>query len=139
MGAGPFVQYTTEGQESQQSATFERTVTAGENLAAFNAVYLDTTDSGKAKKAINNGTSLQADAFGITQAAILDDATGLVTTKGPITNPAWTWTPGGEVYVDATAGALTQTQPSGGAIAKPMGKATSATTVDVDPDTGWTT
>lgn len=136
MTFGPSGPNTTTSQETSQNASFERAVVAGEALAAFDAVYQDTADSGKAKKAINNDTVLKADAIGIVKTSVLDDGTGTVVTKGPITNPAWSWTVGGEVYVGATAGALTQTIPTTGNV-KPMGKAVSATSIDLDPDTGW--
>lgn len=137
MTFGPTGPNTTESQETEQQASFETTVTAGEALSAFEPVYLDTADSGKAKKALSAGTALQATAYGITQAGISNGATGLVTTRGPITNPAWTWTVGGEVYVGATAESLTQTKPTPGNI-QPVGKAIAATIIDVDINTGWT-
>lgn len=114
-------------------------VTAGETFAsAFTAVYLDTTDSGKAKKAQADGTAAEADAIGILLSATADDAAGVVQVSGPVTNPSWTWTPGAALFVSATAGALTETAPvTVGHYVKPFGYAISATQIIVDPDTGW--
>jgi len=44
---------------------------------------------------------------------------------GTITNPAWNWTPNGAIYVPASAGALTQSAPTGSSVA--IGKAGSPT------------
>jgi len=114
-------------------------VTAGETIAAaYTVVYLDSTDSGYAKKAQCDGTSAEADAVGITLGAIADDATGVVQTAGQVTNASWTWTPGAALYVSATAGSLTETKPTTiGYYVKPMGYAISATTIVLDPDSGW--
>ena len=54
--------------------------------------------------------------------------------QGLVNNNAWTWTPGGEVYASAVAGALTQTKPVGaGDIVQPIGVAVTATLLYFDP------
>lgn len=50
--------------------------------------------------------------FGITTGAIASGASGPIQTSGPMTDPAWSWTPGLPVYA-ADLGALTQTPPAG--------------------------
>jgi hypothetical protein len=114
------------------------TVTAGETLAFGDCAYLDSADSGKAKKAINNDTSEKADAFGFvaTVAGIANGATGVIYFTGLLTNAGWALTAGAPVYVGATAAAITNTMPVAGYV-KPMGKAVSATQIRINPATGW--
>lgn len=114
------------------------TVTAGETLAFGDCVYLDSADSGKAKKAINNDTSEKADAFGFvaTVGGISNGATGVIYFTGLLTNAGWALTAGAPVYVGATAAAITNTMPVAGYV-KPMGKAVSATQIRINPATGW--
>jgi hypothetical protein len=59
----------------------------------------------------------------------------IVLKQGDYTNPAWSWTVGGAIYVsNSTAGALTQTMPlSSGNVVLYVGYAISATTMYFDP------
>lgn len=126
------------GGGSGSSATSTITVTAGESLAQYDVVYLDSSDSGKAKKAQCDGTEAEADAIGIVTAAIADDASGDCQIAGELENESWSWTPGAALYVSPTAGSLTETKPTtNGQYVKPIGYAETATKIVIDPDTGW--
>jgi hypothetical protein len=114
-------------------------VTAGEALSQYAVVYCNTSD-GNYYNALSNGTSVQSDASGIVSqvGGIAQNATGNIVTNGLITNNAWTWTPGGPLYVGSTAGTLTQTAPTGsGYFVKPLGFAVTATQIWFFPQTGW--
>jgi hypothetical protein len=90
------------------------TITAGETLAEFDAVYLDTSDNSEAKKGTNNGTEAQADIVGIIteSGGITDTETGEITLSGPITRTGgWAGLSDGWVYL-GTSGALTNTPPT---------------------------
>lgn len=53
-------------------------------------------------------------------------------------NDAWAWTVGGAIYVDTTAGALTQTAPSGaGDIVRVVGYAANADVIYFMPSGAW--
>lgn len=110
------------------TATLSADMTAGEALSQYNVVYGDTS-TGKVKKAQSDGTVAEGNAIGIVteSGGISNDATGEITFIGSVTNGSWSWTVPGDLYVSATAGGLTQTQPSTG-YAKPVGTAVSATT-----------
>jgi hypothetical protein len=73
--------------------------------------------------------------------ALALDATGkYILPKSLIRNDAWTWTPGGELYIsEITAGAITQTAPAAvaGNVVRVIGYAISATVILYDPDKTW--
>ena len=115
-------------------------VTAGENLSRYDVVYVDSSDSGKAKKAKCNGSIGEADAVGIIteEGGISVGSTGEMIYLGPVTNASWSWTPGEWVYVSETPGLLTQTKPTvPGQYVKPFGWASASDTIIVTPQTGW--
>ena len=58
-----------------------------------------------------------------------------VMTFGYARNDAWSWTPGADIYVDTTAGELTETQPAvSGDIVQVAGWAFSSTIIFFDRD-----
>jgi hypothetical protein len=116
--------------------TFEGT--AGEALSQYDVVYANSADSGELWIATNGGTSAQADAIGIVteSGGISDTATGTVTRFGPITYASWSWTPGATLWL-GTDGAMTETMPSAGDYAKPLGYAETATKIWFAPQNGW--
>ena len=59
--------------------------------------------------------------------------------RGYVYNSAWNWTSiGGELYLSTTAGAMTQTQPSGcGDIVRVVGYAISADLIYFNPSQDW--
>ena len=60
------------------------TGTAGETIAAGDAVYIDSTDNGNLKKCQHDGTAAEAAAVGIALAAAADDATVTYITEGDL-------------------------------------------------------
>ena len=72
--------------------------------------------------------------IGIAPAAISDTATGTILLQGFIRDDSWTWTPGGVLYASGTAGAMTQTAPSGtGDFVQAVGVALTADVVYFQP------
>lgn len=102
------------------------TLTAAENLAEFDAVYLNS--DGEAALVDANAAATVPALF-LAKAAILEDASGEFYQIGDeITNVAWSWTPGGYIFASTTPGGLTQTAPSGsGDQVQIVGLATAAT------------
>lgn len=89
---------------------FAFTGTASEDIYCGEIVYSDKNDSGKWKLAQSDGTSIEADAWGIVYSdEILAAATGLIIPLGLITDPFWSWTPGAKLYLSETPGELSET------------------------------
>lgn len=82
---------------------------AGEALAFGNIVYLKS--DGKVWKADADAEST-APAMAMALGTISANAYGLFLLIGTARNDAWNWTVGGKLYMDTTAGAITQSQPS---------------------------
>jgi hypothetical protein len=111
------------------------TITAGENLALNDIVYVKTSD-GKYYKADKDAEE-SADAVGITLAIISQNATGDIAVGSKlVTNVVWSWTPGSVLYLSGTQGAITATLPTTGYV-KPLGYAITATQILFMPLTGW--
>lgn len=112
----------------------ELSLAAGTNLSALRAVT--TNGSGEAVYA-SNDTLLNAQVVGLTVNAANSGNNVTIKTNGVITDASWNWTKG-TVYL-GTNGQLTQTAPSGGAVIVHVGKALTATKLQVDIDTIITT
>jgi hypothetical protein len=104
-------------------------LTAGENLSALRAV---TTDGAGAAVYASNDTLANAQVIGITSNAASAGAGVTIKTSGIVTDAGWSWTKG-TVFL-GTNGTLTQTAPSGGAILVHVGRALTATTLQIDID-----
>jgi uncharacterized protein YgbK (DUF1537 family) len=104
-------------------------LTAGENLSALRAVTSDST--GQAVYA-SNDTLANAQVIGITANAASAGAGVTIKTSGIMTDASWSWTKG-TVFL-GTNGTLTQTAPTGGAIVVHVGRALTATTLQIDVD-----
>jgi hypothetical protein len=122
----------------QRTEDLDNTVmgTAGEVLAEFQVVYSDPADSGKYKKAKNNGTARQASAVGLVVevGGIGNGSVGRIRTLGKISNGSWSWTPGDDLYLDSTSGGLIATKPSTiGEYVTHLGYAISATDIWLFP------
>lgn len=101
-------------------------LTAGENLAAGDFVYIKSTD-GKMYKADASDTARQADGYVLIN--ITANATGRVYYEGANTALS-SLTVGTRYYLDTTAGAITDTPKNygaGGRISQYIGKAVSTT------------
>ncbi len=105
-------------------------LTAGVSLSALRAVTSDA--NGEAVYA-SNDTLANAQVIGITSNAAVAGAGVTIKTSGIMTDASWSWTKG-TVYLGSN-GTLTQTAPSGGAILVHVGRALTATTLQIDIDT----
>ena len=84
---------------------------AAETLGARKLVYLDTNGQWKLADA---DASARFPVVGITLGAISSGKYGKILLKGYVGDASWTWANlGAAVYASATAGELTQTQPTG--------------------------
>lgn len=108
---------------------------AGENLNYGDIVYQDTSDSGKYKKSITNGTSRQAraDAIVLTSALSVGQS-GRFRLLGKFLNENWVWTPGSLLYISAASpGAISINQPLSGYLTF-IGRALTSTTIWFNPN-----
>ena len=105
-------------------------ITAGETLADGDVVYPNA--SGKMVKAKADAHAT-AKAIGLSIGAISNNAAGNIRCGGVFTLSSWNWTPGDPIFLSAaTAGALTQTEPTTG-VSCTMGIAITATSMLVLP------
>lgn len=109
-------------------------LTAGVSLSALRAVT--TNGSGEAVYATTD-TLPNATVFGITTTAANAGAAVSVRMSGILEDAVWNWTKG-TVYL-GTNGVLTQTAPTGGAVVVHIGRALTATKLQIDIDTTFTT
>ena len=105
-------------------------LTAGASLSALRAV---TSNSNGEAVYASNDTLANAQVIGITSNAASAGAGVTIKTSGILTDASWSWTKG-TVYL-GTNGQLTQTTPSGGAYIVHIGRALTATTLQIDVDT----
>lgn len=82
---------------------------AGATIAQWEAVYLGSSSTWLLADA--NGSSTYP-ARGLAVAAYSNTNPAAILVHGTVRNDAWSWTPGGTIYLSGTAGALTQTAPS---------------------------
>lgn len=109
-------------------------LTASVSLSALRAV---TTDSNGDAVYASNDTLANAQVIGITSNAANAGNGVTIKTSGILTDANWSWTKG-TVFL-GTNGTLTQTPPTGGAIVVHVGRALTATTLQIDIDTIITT
>ena len=121
----------TAGGADQTASGLTATMTAGETLAIGDACYLKS--DGKMWKADANGTSTYP-SIGIALAAIEADATGDFLFYGFFRDDSYDNTVGGNLYLSATAGAITQTAPTTtGDQVQVLGVATHADRIFLNP------
>jgi hypothetical protein len=90
-----------------------RTVTAGENLAFGDLVYLTTSTGVIVNKADADASTSVGDLF-ICLGTINDGSSGLVLVEGFIRHDTWNWTsPGLALYVSTSVGTAQEAAPSG--------------------------
>lgn len=105
-------------------------------VTQWDAVYLNGSSAWVKADADGSGTY---PARGIAVATAADGVATVVLTRGTIRNDAWTWTPGGTIYLSTTTGTMTQTVPSSeGDKIQILGYALNADTmaVEISPDYG---
>lgn len=86
--------------------------TAGENVAFPDLVYLKISD-GKFWKVDADAAATTEGLLAIATETIAADATGKFLLIGFIRDDTWNWATQGAIFASCTAGALTQTAPSG--------------------------
>lgn len=105
-------------------------------VTQWDTVYLNGSSQWVLADANGSGTY---PCRGIAVATVATANATTIITRGTIRNDAWTWTPGGNIYLSATAGGLTQTPPSTtGDKVQVLGYALDADTmaVEISPDYG---
>ncbi len=107
-----------------QTITIGATVTTGQVLYNNSGIYY-------LANAVSPSTM---NAVGLTTQSVSSGGQCTIITQGYFTNPSWSWTVGGALYVSTTPGSLTQTQPSGsGNVIEYVGYAVSATEIYFSP------
>lgn len=120
---------------------------AGTNLTSLDVIYYDTTatehllyDSDAALGTYADGIFIQAEDGGT---SAVDGENIYYITEGVIVESTWTWTPGNDICVSTTAGALVdcdagpRTSCADGQIYQVVGKAETATKVKFNFNQGW--
>lgn len=109
--------------------------TAGENLVSGNLCYLKS--DGKWWKASNTAAATASSRLAIANATINANATGELIVFGQYTTTGLT---AGSVYFVGAAGAITTTTPTTeDYVVRPVGTASSTTTLEFNPSTSWIT
>lgn len=113
-------------------------VATGETIGEYTCVSFTTSGTARTAKSTNTAT-LPAVGISITSGNIAAANPVLVLLEGYVTNPAWSFTPGGQCFITST-GALTQfvTVTAGESI-QYIGEAVTATTVYVKPELFYVT
>lgn len=97
------------GSDDTWTGTTIAGLNAGATIAQWEAVYLGGSSTWLLADANGSGTY---PARGLATAAYSSTNPAVILVHGTVRNDAWNWTPGGTIYLSATAGALTQTAPS---------------------------
>jgi hypothetical protein len=138
--ASGVIKYPDAGQTLYDIAPASDHTATGDTVSAT----VDTNPTGFAaalyQAADGNWDEADADALATMpcRALALETGTGtkLILRRGWIRDDTWAWTPGAPVYVSTTAGALTQTKPSGtGDQVQIVGYAETADILDFNPST----
>lgn len=82
---------------------------AGATIAQWDAVYLNSSSQWVLADADGSGTF---PARGLAVSSGTSDNPLSVLKRGIVRNDAWSWTPGGDIFLSTTAGGLTQTAPA---------------------------
>lgn len=97
------------GSDDTWTGTTISGLNAGATIAQWETVYLGASSTWLLADANGSGTY---PARGLATAAYSNTDPAIVLVHGTVRNDAWNWTPGGAIYLSATAGGLTQTAPS---------------------------
>lgn len=121
------------------NGTSTNTFNASTTIAQWELVYLTSSST---------WALTDADAVGTAGSVMVALATEAGTNGNPLRvllrgfarNDAWAWTVGGKIYVDTTAGGLTQTAPSGtDDVIRVVGTAVNADVIYFNPSEDWIT
>jgi hypothetical protein len=131
-GAGITMLAPTLPSTDHTSTGLSAQMLAGGAIAAFQTCCIHTTSN---EVVISDADAIATmPVIGIAPAAISDTATGTILLQGFIRDDTWNWTIGGIMYASGTAGAMTQTAPSGsGDFVQALGIALSADVVYFNP------
>jgi len=111
------------------------TLTAGENFTLFQVGYLKS--DGKIWLSDADAIATMPVLY-IATAAISADTAGIFMKIGFAYDASWNWTVGGKLYASGTAGAITQTAPTGSLkVVQIVGFAHSATIIEFCPMSGY--
>jgi hypothetical protein len=116
------------------------TVTAGEDLDLYDAVYINPLISSQAYKARNDGTVIQSEILGVVveSEGILEGNSGQILVTGLQSSDSWAWVPYKWLFASSTPGKLTQALTTvDGKYATPVAIALTSTDIYVQPMTGW--
>ena len=117
------------------TSTIKVNATAGENLASGNLVYLKS--DGKYWKASVTSYTTGISKLLLANATILADAVGEFIAYGTFTTSGLT---AGSVYYMNTSGGIATTTPSTqDYVIRPIGTASTTTTLEFDPSVSWAT
>jgi hypothetical protein len=109
---------------------------AGENLVFGDLVYLNSAQ--RWVKADAGAEATAKGMLGLAAAAISQNDPGLVLLRGYARDDSWILTGGAPQFVSTTAGAITETAPSGtGEIVRLAGYARTAAILNFDPSKDW--
>lgn len=97
------------GSDDTWTGTTISGLNAGATIAQWEAVYLGGSSTWLLADANGSGTY---PARGLATAAYSSTDPATILVLGTVRNDAWNWTPGGAIYLSATAGGLTQTPPA---------------------------
>lgn len=97
------------GSDDTWTGTTVAGLNAGATIAQWEAVYLGGSSTWLLADANGSGTYPSR---GLATAAYSNTDPAVILVHGTVRNDAWSWTPGGAIYLSGTAGALTQTAPS---------------------------
>lgn len=109
---------------------------AGATISQFQAVYMGSGGTWLLADADGSGTR---QCRGLAAAAGTNGNPMNVLENGIARNDAWTWTPGGDIYLTTTAGTISQTAPASAADVRRVGYALSATEIRVMIDSFFVT
>jgi hypothetical protein len=130
-GTGPTLKHIKPTANSSVVGDVVSGYNAGATITQFQAVYMGGAGTWLIADADGSGTRRPR---GLAAAAGTSGNPMDVLDNGVARLDSWTWTPGGDVYLGTTAGALTQTAPTSGAEVVRVGYALSATEIRVRID-----
>jgi hypothetical protein len=130
----PYLANPIPGLSGGSSGSFISGLNAGATITQHQAVYMGSAGKWLIAAA---GTAGAFPCRGIAAVAGTNNNPMDVLDNGVARNSTWTWTVGGDIYLSATTGALTQTQPStSGQIVQKVGYALTATSMRVNIGAG---
>lgn len=130
----------TPNTDNTFSGPSTNSLNAGATVAQWEAVYLDSSSTWQLTDADSVGTAGSVMVALATEAGTAGNPMRVLLPGSFARNDAWSWTIGGKVYLSTTAGALTQTAPSGtDDVIRVCGTAVNADVIFWNPSEDWST